>query len=410
MAMLPGGQRLLAGPVESESLVMHAARLGALPDPNPGDLVTTLERSGLLGRGGAGFPVGRKWRALVERRSDPAVVVVNGAEGEPRSAKDRILMTYRPHLVLDGAILAAATIGADEIVVYVGEEHGGSRAAMSRAISERSTGSPATIRLVAAPIGYVSGEATAAVHHINSGDARPTTTPPRPSEVGVRGRPTLVQNVESLAYAALIARFGDGWYRALGRRETPGTALVTISGAVASAGVDEIELGTTVGELAALVGARHEEIGAILIGGYFGAWVTTRDGWDMALDPATMTARGLSFGCGMVTFHAASACGVEAAAEIIGFMAAGSAGQCGPCVHGLRAIAETAGRLAAGTAERSCLDDLQRWTRLVVGRGACRHPDGAAQFMASAMVVFADEFERHCRTGTCSATRWTAHG
>ncbi len=213
--------RLLAGPPldgPAEPLDAHRARLGGLPDgAGVHDLIGTLEASGLLGRGGAGFPVGRKWRALAERKGGPAVVVVNGAEGEPASFKDRILMANRPHLVVDGAILAADAIGADEIVFYVGAEHEPAVAAMSRAIEERRRELSRPIRLVQAPISYVAGEASAAVNFINTGDARPTTTPPRVSERGVGGAPTLVQNVESLAYAALIARFGERWYRSAGR-------------------------------------------------------------------------------------------------------------------------------------------------------------------------------------------------
>ncbi len=127
-------------------------------------------------------------------------------------------MAHRPHLVVDGAVLAAEAIGADEIIFYVGEEHEAAVAAMSAAVDERRSQVRRPMRLVPAPIGYVAGEASAVVHYLNTTDARPTTTPPRMSEKGVYGQPTLVQNVESLAYAALIARFGDGWYRSTGRR------------------------------------------------------------------------------------------------------------------------------------------------------------------------------------------------
>jgi NADH:ubiquinone oxidoreductase subunit F (NADH-binding) len=231
----PRTVRLLAGPSldgDPETLAAHRARLGDVPGvEGVWDLIPTLEASGLLGRGGAGFPVGRKWRALAQRSAGPAVVVVNGAEGEPASFKDRVLMAQRPHLVLDGAVLAADAIGADEIVVYVGVEHDASTRAMRRAIADRGQDLGRPTRLVSAPMGYVAGEATAAVNFINTGDARPVTTPPRVSERGVHGRPTLVQNVESLAYAALIARFGERWYRGVGRLGSRGTALITITGA-----------------------------------------------------------------------------------------------------------------------------------------------------------------------------------
>src|SRR6202521_3657119 len=192
----------------AESLAAHRQRLGPLPTLPSGQLIAELEASWLLGRGGGGFPVGRKWRAVAERASGGAVVLANGAEGEPLSLKDRALMAGRPHLVIDGALLAARAVGADNIIFYVGVEHRAAQAALRHALAERSRDLRGRARIVAAPGGYVSGEESAAVHFVNEGDARPTTTPPRPFERGVGGRPTLVQNVESLALAALIARRG----------------------------------------------------------------------------------------------------------------------------------------------------------------------------------------------------------
>ena len=230
-------ERLLAGPsfdAGPEAYGAHVARLGEPPYGFAGArLIESLERSGLLGRGGAGFPVGRKWRAVAERARRGAVVIANGAEGEPRSAKDRALLGLRPHLVIDGAILAALSIGANLVQVYVGTEHRSAVAAMRRALAERPRVRGVALELVEAPTGYVSGESSAVVRYLNEYDARPMATPPRPHERGVAGRPTLIQNVESLAYAALIARYGADWYREAGRGETPGTALVTVTGPVA---------------------------------------------------------------------------------------------------------------------------------------------------------------------------------
>ncbi len=368
------------------------------------DLIPTIEASGLLGRGGAGFPVGRKWRALAERKRGSAVVVVNGAEGEPASFKDRTLMSHRPHLVLDGAILAAEAVGADEIVFYVGQEHASAVAAVRRAIEERRSELQPRTRLVQAPIGYVAGEASAAVHYINNWDARPTTTPPRVSEHGVAGRPTLVQNVESLAYAALIARFGERWYRSVGRLESRGTALITVTGSIREQGVREIELGTTIGEIATEAGARVDRTQAVVLGGYFGTWAPARVAWDLPLDPAVMRSVGLTFGCGIVGLLPTDVCGVSATAEIMGFLAKESAGQCGPCLYGLRALGDATARVATGRAGADELEHIERWTSQIGGRGACHHPDGAVQLMASALNVFGDEFRLHARTGRCSIT------
>ena len=399
-------RRLLAGPPldgRPEPYAAHVERLGPLPPVGDADgAIAALESSGLRGRGGAGFPVGRKWRSVAERSHGRAVVVANGAEGEPASAKDQVLMTHRPHLVVDGAILAAGAVGADEIVFYVGGEHRAAVDAIGRSMQERRGDVAVPMRLVEAPVGYVAGEESAVVSWIDGGDARPTASPPRVFERGVGGRPTLVQNVESLAHAALIARFGDRWYRSAGRLETRGTALVTVSGAVRSPGVHEIEVGTTLAEVVDDAGGLTAGLGAALLGGYFGTWARPDDAWDLPLDPGEMRVHGLTFGCGIVGLLPAKACGVAATAGIIGFLARESVGQCGPCLLGLGAVAEATARIARGAAGPSDLADVERWVAMLPGRGACRHPDGAAQLMTSAHDVFGEDFVSHAQTGRCA--------
>ena len=397
------GRPMAAGP---ELIGEHTARLGPLPGPEATrDLIPALELSGLLGRGGAGFPVGRKWRSIAERSDGRAVVVANGAEGEPLSAKDRAVMTLRPHAVLDGVLLATEAVGADEAILYVGAGHGAARRSLAAALAERPM--PMPVRIVDAPDRYVAGEESAAVHFVNDGDARPTNVPPRPYERGVGGRPTLVQNVESLAYAGLIARFGADWFRSAGgdgRAGNPGAGLglVTLVG-VDHPGVREIELGSPLGEVVAASGTRRDEARAVLLGGYFGRWVPAPDAWDLALDPTAMRSAGLTFGCGVISVLGLDTCGVRATSRILDYLADQSAAQCGPCVFGLRAIADTTARLAAGGAQADDLAHLERWTGQIRGRGACRHPDGAVNHLASAMRVFGDEFRRHQARRGCTA-------
>lgn len=398
--------RLLAGPAATsgpESYADHVGRLGRLPgDAAAQATIPVLEASGLLGRGGAGFPVGRKWRSVAEQAGGAPVVLVNGAEGEPLSAKDRTLLHLRPHLVLDGALLAADAVGADRVALYVGSAHRDARESLRRALMERPRVRPA-IRLFDAPATYVAGEESAAVHFINDADARPTITPPRPYQRGVDGRPTLIQNVESLAHAALIGRFGDGWYRETGRDATPGSALVTISGSAAD-GVREIEIGMTIGELAGHVGAGREprDRQAVLLGGYFGGWVSSDGSWDLPLDPTTLRVAGSAFGCGVVAFLGNGGCGVRATSRIMNWMACQSAAQCGPCVFGLRAIADATARIANGSPERDDLARIERWSEQLAGRGACRHPDGAVGQLLSSLRVFGSEWELHQHRRRCS--------
>jgi NADH:ubiquinone oxidoreductase subunit F (NADH-binding) len=275
--------------------------------------------------------------------------------------------------------------------------------AMKQAVVQRARSERNLLHVVEAPIGYVAGESTAVVHYVNSKDARPLTTPPRMSERGVRNRPTLVQNVESLAYSALIARYGPEWFRERGRGNNRGTALLTVVGSVRHEGVVEIDLGTPLAELVELVGGLTGAPQAVLVGGYFGTWTRIDSAWNLPLDPESLKAAGLTFGCGLVRLLDSRACGVDYSARIMAFLAAGSAMQCGPCRYGLADLAGASGRVASMSAGADDLYNIDRWNGLVTGRGACRHPDGAAQQMSTALAVFADDFVSHAERRRCIA-------
>ena len=388
---LLAGRDLTAGP---ETLDEHTRRLGPTPHGGP-ELIETLTRINLTGRGGASFPVGAKWRSVAAKSRGSATVIVNGAEGEPQSRKDRLLMTIRPHLVLDGAFLAARTLRANQVVLYIGERHEAARSALTRALAERPDSERRLARTVSAPDRYVAGVSSAAVHFVNEGVATPTTTPPQAHEQGVDGAPTLVQNVESLAHVALIARFGEEWHRSVGRRGGAGTLLLTLSGAVTGPGVYEVEDGSTIAEVVAVAGGASEPAVAVLVGGYFGAWVRAEDAWGQPLEASALRARGLSLGCGVIGILPASDCGVCETARIMRFLAAESSAQCGPCFFGLRGLADACSRVAERGSNPEDMHRLQRWALEVRGRGACHHPDGAAMFLLSALKTFSAEFAQH---------------
>jgi NADH:ubiquinone oxidoreductase subunit F (NADH-binding) len=395
---------LLAGPAADhgmENLAEHQRRLGPLPPPQ-GTLIDAIERSDLRGKGGAAFPVATKWRAVASQRAGTPVVVANGGEGEPLSRKDRMLMEQRPHLVIDGALLAAATVGADDVVLYVGADHTGAIQAMHRATTERPASQRARLRLISVPVRYVSGEETAAVHFINAGIALPTSIPPRPYERGVDGRPTLVQNVETLAHVALIARFGDEWFRSLGQGKASGTTLVTVGGAVPQTVLIEVPQGLPLAEAVNAAGGITSDSDAVLLGGYFGGWVESSAAWALPLDPGPLRALGHSLGCGVIAVLPSGRCGVVETARILAYLAHESARQCGPCTFGLRAIAAAAGRVSSLVATPGDLERIQRWAGVLAGRGACRHPDGAAALLASAIRVFGAEFLLHDSEHRCS--------
>jgi NADH:ubiquinone oxidoreductase subunit F (NADH-binding) len=395
---------LLAGPPAAhgmEGLGEHRHRLGALP-PRAASFIDSIERSGLRGKGGAGFRVATKWRSVASQRAGTPVVLANGGEGEPLSRKDRMLMEQRPHLIIDGALLAADAVGADDIVLYVGADHTGAIQAMHRAAGERPAAERARLRLVSAPVRYVSGEETAAVHFINAGIALPTSIPPRPFERGIDGRPTLVQNVETLAHVALIARFGDEWFRSLGAGAASGSTLVTVGGAVPQTVLIEIPQGMLLSEAVNAAGGITSDSDAVLLGGYFGGWVESTSAWGLPLDADSLRQLGHSLGCGVIAVLPSGRCGVVETARILAYLAHESARQCGPCTFGLRAISAAAGRIAGLAATPGDLEHIQRWAGLLAGRGACRHPDGAAGLLASALRVFAGEFILHEDHRRCS--------
>ena len=382
----------------------HLERLGPLPRVGPG-LVDQVQAAGLRGRGGAGFPTGTKLRAVAAGRRRP-VVVANGTEGEPASAKDRTLLVNAPHLVLDGITAATQALGADRAVLCVDRVQRPVLDAVHRALDERRRlgTDPVRIELLAAPNRYVAGEETALVRFVDGHDAKPTFVPPRPFEKGVGGRPTLVDNVETLAQIGLIARFGGDWYRAVGTADEPGTLLVTLSGAVAQAGVREVPSGT--GLAATLVGAGvdPDRIGAVLVGGYFGAWLDRPTAWSSALSHASLRSAGGALGCGVVFVHPVDRCGLAETASIARWLAGENAGQCGPCMYGLPAIADALDHLALGTRHAAAaVGRLEQLLPAVEGRGACRHPDGAVRLVRSALATFAADVEAHASGRPCPA-------
>jgi NADH:ubiquinone oxidoreductase subunit F (NADH-binding) len=391
------------------SLHEHARRYGMLPPVHDGlvagrQLMDMVSAAGLTGRGGAGFPTGLKMRSVAGRRG-AAVVVANGMESEPASEKDQALLARAPHLVLDGIELAALAVGATAAHLCLARTRPWLTGIVLEAISQRRHAGldRVPVEVHELPHNYVSSEETSLVHWLNGGEAKPTATPPRPFEHGVRKRPTLVDNVETLAHIALIARYGADWFADAGVAGLPGTMLVTATGAVASPGVYEIAGGTRVG--AVLAAARASaDIDAVLIGGYFGTWHRVDDVAGLPFTTAGLAQAGGSAGAGVLLALPAVSCGLAEAARILRYLAAESAQQCGPCMFGLPAIAADLTQLAAGRPDGDALDRLDRRFRQISGRGGCRHPDGAVRMAASALSAFAADVRAHSRHRRCLAT------
>ena len=402
--------RLLAGIsyYDIASLRDHEERYGPLPlrgaagRRRPERLIDVVDASGLTGRGGAGFPTGRKMRSVASGPGG-AVVVANGAEGEPASCKDRLLLTRLPHLVLDGITLAAHAVRARAAYLCIHGQETELRDALEGALAQRRAAGldPVPIRLRGIPGRYVASEQSAIVQYLGGGPAKPTFAPPRPHQHGVRGRPTLVNNVETLAHLALIARFGDRWFRGAGLPSAPGSALVTVSGAVRRPGVYEIELGTPAGKVVTMAGGPAEQPAALLVGGYFGAWLPARAAWPVPMCHAALKAAGGAMGAGIVVVLPVSSCGLAETARVIRYLAGENAGQCGPCMFGLPALAGAMADLAYQGGRGRAVERVEALAGLVAGRGACRHPDGAVQLVRSALRAFEADARRHDHRGPC---------
>ncbi len=411
---LAAGQfpRLLAGMVSSGALGLqeHEALFGSLTLPRrhgaraDHPVILELEHAGLRGYGGAGFPTATKLRAVAAEGRRPSVVV-NASEGEPLSLKDELLMSHQPHLVVDGALAAASVLGGDSVSFAIDEHASVALRAVEQALAERPElarrGAP-NVTVATVPSGYITGQETALVQVLDGGFAKPTVTPPYPSERGLAGRPTLVSNAETLSQLALVARYGATWFRALGSETDPGTRLVTVSGAVGYPGVVEIAGGATLRRLIEASGGLKEPLQGLLVGGYAGTWLGPH-AIDLSLDAGALRERGAQLGSGIVFALPDSACVVAEVASVARWLQHESAGQCGPCVHGIGAIADALDGLCAGGDRRGAYARIERWCQLVVGRGACALPDGAATFVASALHVFRPAFDDHARHGACEA-------
>jgi NADH:ubiquinone oxidoreductase subunit F (NADH-binding) len=372
---------------------------GYLPVADPDEILSEVESSGLVGRGGAAFPLAVKLRAVRDNGhlAGGTVVVANGEEGEPASIKDRWLLRNRPHLVLDGLRLAAAIVRADHTHVYVSDPEAARsvEAALSELDSETFGG--ITVSLLTVQPGYVAGEETAAVRVLNGGPAKPTDKPPRPYEAGVGGLPTLVSNVETLANLPYLQRHGAEVFRSQGTLLSSGTFLATITGAGRPPVLYELPHGLPFTELLSLHGVSPDKLRGVLMGGYFAGFLDQRV-LQTTLDHETMRRLGSGLGCGAITLITDD-CPVAVAASVLAYFDRENAGQCGSCFNGTAAMAAVAGALRDGVATTEDVDRLRRWSVVLRGRGACATLDAACNVAASLLDQFPREVAHHLEDG-----------
>lgn len=375
-----------------EDLAAYQARGGyrgltAARERGSGWILEQVAQAGLRGRGGSGDgrPIGQKWGRVAAAAARERFVVANGAESQAVSQKDRHLLARFPHRVLEGLLLAAHALGAREAYFYVRGDSPEALSAVQEAVAEAGAAgllAGVTVRVQPSAPTAVSGEETAILDALEGLEGYPQPKPPRPEEIGLRGRPTLVQNVESLAAVAALFRLGPDRIRAAGTRTCPGTALFTVTGAVDRPGVYEVAHGTPLAELLALAGAPpREEILAVLPGG-LGSGPLRPDELDVPLTYEDLAALGTTMGnSAVIVFRRADAALPALVRENVALLARGSCGQCRGCKEGheglLRAL--QTGDLA---------EARRRAEVLLYGRGNCALPTGTARFALRALQAY----------------------
>lgn len=395
-----GAPRLTAGLAEQSRLnyQQHREIHGDLPRLQVDDVITLAGLANLRGRGGAGFPFSRKLKAVVDaasRRQGPITVVVNAAEGEPAAAKDKMLLSRTPHLILDGAELTARVLGAREIIIAVAHGGPGERSILE-AVSERE-GALRT-RVVRMPDRFISGESGSIIQGINGNAPIPPGRKSLAAERGVNGMPTMFSNAETYAQLAMIATLGADLYASVGVPEEPGTVLLTVSGAAGRSSVVEAPGGTPLMEVLELCEATVGR--GILVGGYHGKWLPPKAVAEARCSRAGMEAAGGVLGAGILVPIGSDTCPLGETSRILHYMGRESAGQCAPCFRGLPDLAQTFDDMMRGKVDPEA---VRRLASGAVKKGACAHPDGTARLAQSAVEVFDDEIKVHASRGSCGA-------
>jgi NADH:ubiquinone oxidoreductase subunit F (NADH-binding) len=394
-----GGAELFRGGPRRHDLAAHRSVFGCGLERSPDELVGLIEQSGLLGRGGARFPLAVKL-AAARRDGVESVVIVNLSESEPASRKDTSLGCWRPHLLLDGARAVAASVGASEVTIRF---HAGARAlesSLAAAIDERRGGSTGFL-LSSGPRRYVAGEGSAVASAIAGGRGLPLHKTVPLAIKGPSGRPTVVLNAETAAHVGLLGSDTIERWRSSGPEGTSGTRLLTLAGAVRAPGaVVELTGPGTFAELLAAQGV-HATPGAVLVGGYAGTWFEGHTLMDLEVSDVELEPFGASLGCGVIAVIPQGRCALAEVARVARYLADESAGQCGPCVQGLPEVADIVDSLVRGKVRSRQLRRLASIADEIEGRGACAHPDATLRMVRSALAMLPTEVDRHLGGRSC---------
>ncbi len=411
------------GRIDPENLDDYLAHNGyralttALTSMKPGDVLDEVVRSGLRGRGGAGYPTGLKW-STVAKAPGPAgkYVVCNADEGDPGAFMDRSVLESDPQRVLEGMALAGYAVGAEHGYIYVRAEYPLAikrlRTAIGQAeranflgagILESRFSFHVEIRVGAGA--FVCGEETALIASLEGRRGTPRPRPPYPAEAGLWHRPTLINNVETFANIAPIIRNGGAWYAGIGRPPSTGTKVFALAGRVVNSGLVEVPLGTTLGEIVYDIGGGIVDGGtfkAVQTGGPSGGCIPA-DHLDMPVDYESLAAVGSIMGSGGMIVMDNTSCMVDVAKYFMGFCRDESCGKCVPCRVGTVQLHALLERICHGEADRIDLDRLQHLAEMVTETSLCGLGHSASNPLFSTLRFFRDEYLAHIDDRTCPA-------
>jgi NADH-quinone oxidoreductase subunit F len=404
-----------------EGLEQYRARggYGALAKTvkiTPEEIIKEISQAGLRGRGGAGFPTGKKWSFTRESVEQPHYLILNGGEDEPGSKKDRLLMENLPHLVIEGVIISAYAIGASKAYLYINANYEAAIRSVTDALAEaRNAGYlgqsvpggrfDLDVELVPAPHNYVAGEDTAVLEVIEGKKAWPRQKPPFPVTVGLFGKPTAINNVETLANVPPIILQGAGWYRKFGTADSPGTMIFSLNDDVNRPGIYELPFGTPLRYLIEDCGGGikgGKKIKAIMPAAPSSAYLPA-DKIDTPLDHNSMRDAGAALGCGVVRLVGEGTCIVEDVLKVSEFFTAESCGQCPACRMETNALTALLKKVQQGQGGPALLEQFEKVIAFNRGKGFCNLISMPGPPIESALKLFPEDFQSHLETGKCPA-------
>jgi len=385
----------------------------------PLEIVNTVKSSGLRGRGGAGFPTGMKWEFAHRSPGDKKYVVCNADEGDPGAFMDRSVLEGDPHAVLEGLIIAGRAIGSDEAYIYVRAEYPLAVRRLRTAIAQAeeygligqnilNSGTNFKINIKEGAGAFVCGEETALLASIEGERGMPRPRPPFPAVKGLWGKPTCINNVETLANVPLILRHGADWYSAVGTEGSKGTKIFALTGKVNNTGLCEVPMGITIREIVFDIGGGirgGKKYKAVQIGGPSGGCIP-ESLLDLPVDFDSLTAAGAMMGSGGMVVMDEDTCMVDLARYFLSFTQRESCGKCTPCREGTKRMLEILERITRGKGEPEDIPRLEKLATVVKDSSLCGLGQTAPNPVLTTLRYFRDEYEAHifdrrCPAGLC---------